>query len=115
MQKAAGTLSRPHGVCKTNISRRHLFQEKCLGICLANTGNSEDDITVSETRIVTDVCYDENKKLWQVVASIAKQHDYDDRFYLAENRNNAYDTILITVGNNLSKRIKTFNINRELI
>ena len=82
---------------------------------MANSGNSEDDTTVSETRIVTDVCYDKNKKLWQVVASIAKQHNYDDIFYLAENSNNYGDTILITVGNNLSKRIKTFNINRELI
>ena len=55
------------------------------------------------------------KKVWQVVAYVAKQYDYNDRLYLFENSNNAGDTIHITVGNNLSKLIKTFNINREII
>ena len=70
---------------------------------------------MGETRIVTDVCYKKNKKVWKVVASTAKQHYYDDRLYLVDNSNNAGDTICITVGNNISKLIKNFNINRKII
>ena len=63
---------KPHGVCKTDMSKMHLFQAKYLGICFTNTRNSEDDTTVGETSIVTDVFYEKNKKVWQVVASIEK-------------------------------------------
>ena len=90
----------------------HLFQAKYLGICLTNTRNSEDDTTVGEASILTDVFYNKNKKVLQVFVSIVKQHDYNDRLYLVDNRKKSGDTIHITVGNNLSKCIKTFNINR---
>ena len=82
---------------------------------MTNNRNSEDDTTVGKTRVVTDACNNENNKVWQVVAFIAKKHYYNDRLYLVDNSINAGDTIRITVGNNLSKRIKTFNINTELI
>ena len=114
-QKSAGTLIKPHRVCKTYTSKRHRFQAKYLGIFLTNTRNSEDDTTVGKTRVVTDACNNKNKKVWQVVAFIAKKHYYNDRLYLVDNSINAGDTIRITVGNNLSKRIKTFNMNTELI
>ena len=38
-QKGAGTLSRPHGVYKTDFRKRHIFQAKYFGICLTNTSN----------------------------------------------------------------------------
>ena len=44
-----------------------------------------------------------------------KKHEYNDIFYLVDNSNNYGDTIRITMGNNISKRIKNFNKNRELI
>ena len=93
----------------------HLFQAKYLGICLTNTRNSEDDTTVGEASILTDVFYNKNKKVLQVFVSIVKQHDYNDRLYFVENSNNSGYTIHFMVMNNLSKRIKTFNKNRELI
>ena len=54
----------------------------------------------------------EKKEGTEIVASIAKQHDYDDILYLVDNSNSAGDTICISVGDNISKRIKTFNKNR---
>ena len=76
--KSAVTLKRPYMVCKTDLRKRHLFQAKYLRICLTNTSSSEDDTTVGETSIITDVFYEENKKVRKVVSSIAKQHDYCD-------------------------------------
>ena len=50
----------------------------------------------------------------QVVTSVSKQHIYNDRLYIVDNSNNDGGTIHITVGDNISKRIKTFDKNREL-
>ena len=76
-----------------------------MGICFTKTRNPEDDTTVGETRIITDVCCDKNKKVWKVVVSIAKQHNYNGILNLSDNSNNAGDTIRITAGNNLSKPV----------
>ena len=82
---------------------------------MTNTRSSEDGTTVGDTRIVTDFYYDEKEKVWQLVASTEKQNDYDDRLYIVDNSNNDGETIRITARNIISKRIKNFNKNREII
>jgi hypothetical protein len=90
-------------------TKQHLFLAKYLGILLI-----KDDVTM----IVTDVTFSDERSIWLLTTTTAKQHTYDDRIYIADP-----DCILTTTTIDVSVKkpglatyIKDFNsLNKPLI
>jgi hypothetical protein len=61
-------------VMKTK-TKQHFFLAKYLGILLIKDG---------VTMIVTDVTFLDERSIWLLTATTAKQHTYDDRIYIAD-------------------------------
>jgi len=98
-QQEAGILKNLHSKAKRHQGKRYLFLAKYLDICMINAEK--------ETRIVRDLQYDNDRKIWYVEAILARNHQYDNRFH--EIVTSTEDIKNIDVGGNLSKYIKAFN------